>query len=130
MLVWTLRNQQANEQFSVAKRLSGCKRVGKYSLMGLKSPCLVGRNHSVKRFFAQTREGRFDGRDAGTAVGQGGKRKWRAMEAIKKQKSPYQLCLLLFRHNVDLKNITEIIENRSEFSGCANSCNKFVSNRF
>jgi len=27
------------------------------------------------------------------------------------------------------KIITEIIENHSEFSGCANSCNKFVSNR-
>jgi len=66
--------------------MSGCKRVGKCSLMGLKSPCLVGPNHSVKRFFAQTREGRFDDRDAGTAGGQGGEKNWRAMETITNKK--------------------------------------------
>jgi len=51
----------------------------------------------------------------------------RAMESYKKQKNRYQLCLLLFINCVDLKNnITEIIENHSEFSGCPKSCNKFV----
>jgi len=30
---------------------------------------------------------------------------------------------------VTLKITTEIIENHSEFSGCPNSCNKFVSSR-
>ena len=38
----------------------------------------------------------------------------------------YQLCLFLFITNVDLKNNTE---NHSELSGCANSCNKFISGR-
>jgi len=38
--------------------------------------------------------------------------------------------MLVFRsNNVDLKITAEIIENHSEFYGCANSCNKFVSSR-
>jgi len=34
--------------------------------------------------------------------------------------------LFLFINNVDLKNNNQITENHSEFSGCPNSCNKFI----
>jgi len=37
--------------------------------------------------------------------------------------------LFLFINNADPKTITEIIETHSEFSGCPNCCNKFVSSR-
>ena len=55
---------------------------------------------------------------------QGCRNSWRARRGEKlegngndyKQKSPYQLCLLLFRHNVDLKNITEI-NRKTSFLG-------------
>ena len=41
---------------------------------------------------------------AGTSVGRGGgSKKLRAMETYEKQKKCYQLCLLLFNNNVDLK---------------------------
>jgi len=39
------------------------------------------------------------------------------------------MFLFLFSNNIDLKMITKMIENHSEFPYCANSCNKFVSFR-
>jgi len=50
------------------------------------------------------------------------------MQTYKKQKNRYQLCLFLFlfSNDLDVKNNTEIIENHSEVSGCANSCKKFT----
>ena len=42
------------------------------------------------------------------------------------------LCLFLFSNNVDLKIMTESVENHSECClacGCVNSCNKLVSTR-
>jgi len=41
------------------------------------------------------------------------------METYKKQKKRYQLCLFLFSNDVDLKNNWKVIENPSQFSGCA-----------
>jgi len=43
-------------------------------------------------------------RDTETSVGKGGSKKLRAMKTYEKQKKSYQLCLLLFNNNVDLKN--------------------------
>jgi len=68
-------------------------------------------------------ERRSSGR-AGAAI-----KEFRAMETFTKQKNRYQLRLFLFINNVDHKNHNIIIENHSEFSGCPNSCNKFVSSR-
>jgi len=39
------------------------------------------------------------------------------------------LCLFLFINNVDLKNNNRNYRKHTEFSGCPNSCNKFVSIR-
>jgi len=66
-------------------------------------------------------------RDAGAAVRQGGGQEDNLK--VQKAKSRYQLCLFLFRNNVVLKHKHSIVENLCDFSGCANSCNKFVSNR-
>jgi len=67
-------------------------------------------------------------RDAGTTVGQGGVKEFRAMQTLQK---PVTNCAC-FRSSTMLtsKIIAEIIENHSEVYGCANSCNKFVSIRF
>ena len=46
------------------------------------------------------------------------------METVKKQKIGYQLCLFLFQQQCWPQKIREIIENHSEFSVWANSCNK------
>jgi len=53
----------------------------------------------------------------------------RAMQTYRKQKNRYQLCLFVFSNDTDLENNTvpEILENHSEVSVCAKSCNKFVS---
>jgi len=67
-------------------------------------------------------------RNAGAAAG-GSVKEFRAMETYKKQKNRYQLRLFLFINNADHKNHNRIIENRSGFSGCPNSCNEFVSSR-
>ena len=63
------------------------------------------------------------------AAARGAVKEFRAMETYKKQKNRYQSRLLLFINNVDHKNHNRIIENQSEFSGCPNSCNKFVTSR-
>jgi len=62
-------------------------------------------------------------------VGQGKQYKsWGKRKLIKISKS-LPVFLFLFSNKIDLKIITEMIENHSEFSYCANSCNKFFSIR-
>jgi len=51
------------------------------------------------------------------------------METYKKNKKSLPIRLFLIINNVDLKNDNRSIENHSEFFGCRNSCNKFVSIR-
>jgi len=53
------------------------------------------------------------------------------METYKNQKKlfPIQLYLFLLSSNVDVKNNNRNYKKRSEFSGCANSCNESVSRR-
>jgi len=63
--------------------------------------------------------------DARTSVGKREQRKVEGNGNVYK-KNLYQLCLFLFSNDVDLKNNTEIIENHSEDSGFASSCNKFT----
>jgi len=48
---------------------------------------------------------------------------------MKNKQNRNQLYLFLFSNDVDSKIIPEMIENHSVVSGCANSCNKFVSIR-
>ena len=67
-------------------------------------------------------------RDAGKAVGQGGS-KWVEGNG-NLQKTKYINCACFCAATMLTSEvITEIIENHSEVSGWANSCNKFVSNR-
>jgi len=65
-------------------------------------------------------------KDAGTAVGQGG-----GSKSVKgnKQKIVTDYACFCSATMLTSKKIPEIIENHSEVLGCANSCNKFVSNR-
>jgi len=53
----------------------------------------------------------------------------RAMETYKKQKIITNYVCFCSPTMLISKMITEIIENRSEFSGCPNNCNKFVQSR-
>jgi len=68
-------------------------------------------------------------RDDGEAVGQGTVKELRAIETYKKQKNRYQLCLFCPATMLTSKIIAKIMENPSEFSGCAKTRNKFVSSR-
>ena len=55
-------------------------------------------------------------KDAGTAVGQGGRKTLRAMETYREQKNPYQLRLLLFNNHVDpLNNKEKYRKNSFQF---------------
>jgi len=67
-------------------------------------------------------------RDAGAAVGQGSSNKsWGQWKFFKNKKKRYKLCLFLLSTMLTSKIITKMLENHSEFSGCPNSCNKFVA---
>jgi len=68
---------------------------------------------------------------AGVAAGQGGAiKKLRTIKIYKKQNNRKSICLLLFSNNVDIKNNNRNYKKKhSEFSGWANSCDKFVSIR-
>jgi len=68
-------------------------------------------------------------RDAGTAVrrAEGAVQELRAMQTYKKQTNSYRFCLFLVSKVAALKNNTKNYLNLYEVSGCANSCNKFVS---
>jgi len=52
-----------------------------------------------------------------------------AVETYKKQKKVTEYICLCSATKLASEILTEIIENLSEFSGCANSYNKFVSSR-
>ena len=73
--------------------------------------------------FHRYHQGRRNSGGEGGAV-----KELRGMESCKKQKIVINYLFLL-SNNVGLKNKAEIIENHSEFYGCTNSCNKFVSSR-
>ena len=68
-------------------------------------------------------------RDAGAAVGQGSSNRVEGNGNLSKTKKRYKVCLFLLSTILTSKIITKITENHSKFSGCANSCNKFVSGR-
>jgi len=55
--------------------------------------------------------------------------KLREKKTDKKQANRYQYFCFCSAKILTSKTITEMIENHSEFSCCANSCNKFVSSR-
>jgi len=59
--------------------------------------------------------------------GRGVVKELRAMQAYKKQKIVTNYVCFCSATMLTSRLITEIIENHSEVSGCANSCNKFVS---
>jgi len=61
---------------------------------------------------------------AGEAV-----KKLRAMETYEKQKYRYQYACFCLATMSTSETTIKIVENQSEFSGCANGCNKFVSIR-
>jgi len=66
--------------------------------------------------------------DAGTAAG-GAVKELRAMQTYKTQKHRYEYSCLCSATIWTSKIIPEIVENRSEVPGCANSGNEFVSIR-
>jgi len=67
------------------------------------------------------------GRGAKVAVVQGeAEKQLRAMETCKKQKSVANYASFCSATMLTSKMIKKIIENHSEFSGCAKSCNSFV----
>jgi len=69
-------------------------------------------------------------RDVGAAVGKASSRRVRVMETYKKTKRTVTNYVCFCSSTMFTSKITtEIIENHSEFSGCSNSCNKFVSSR-
>jgi len=51
------------------------------------------------------------------------------METCKKQKNVTNYACFCAATTLTSKIIAEIIENHSEFDGCSDSYNKFVSNR-
>jgi len=57
----------------------------------------------------------------------GGQEKSGGQWKLVKNKNRYQLCLFWAAKFFASKMIAKIVENHSEFCGCANSCNKFVS---
>jgi len=66
-------------------------------------------------------------RDVGTAAG--AVKELRAMDTGKRQKNLYHYACFCVATTLTSKIIAEIIENRSKFHWCANSCYKVVSSR-
>jgi len=69
-------------------------------------------------------------RDGEAAVGQAGQKKsWGERKRINNNTIVTNYACFCSPTTLTSKTITKIIENRFEFSRCANSCNKFISNR-
>jgi len=68
--------------------------------------------------------------DGAAVVQEGGSKKLRVMETYEKQKNGYQYACFCSATMLTAEILTEITEHHSEFSGCVNSCNKFVLRLF
>jgi len=69
-------------------------------------------------------------RDAGAAAGRAVKILREMETSKKKQKIVTNYVCFCSSTMLTAKILTEIREKHSEFSGCPNSCNKFISSRF
>jgi len=67
--------------------------------------------------------------DAGTAVEQGGSKELRTMQTYKNPKIVTNYAFFCSATMLTSKIIPQITEKHSEVSGCANSCDIFVSIR-
>ena len=68
--------------------------------------------------------------DGAAVVQEGGSKKLRVMETYEKQKNGYQYACFCSATMLTAEILTKITEHHSEFSGCVNSCNKFVLRLF